>query len=335
MCPHPIRAGISTDLRDPCRVTRAFIIIVAAAASAAAASAAQAPDELRPADAEVRPLPAGDHPFRFQTRRFVIAADAPLDRDTLARFARVVDAVPVALARLPLPLLVPPGGPPPRIEVLDDSAYETAGGHRGTIGYYDGRPPGRLLVRRKMLLAPPARRPTRLIPGPDQDLLVHELTHLCTHHYLGRTPQWFAEGVCEYLASLHHADGRFDFHNVDRAIRDHLRSRGDPADPTIVLTPVASLAGLSGPGWLKLVDRLGPGQSTRPYATALLLFHYHLHGGDARRDALRTRLDRTLASRRPDIDWLAPAEIPAIEAALTRYWKPKGLHLRFGNPEKP
>ena len=39
-----------------------------------------------------------------------------------------------------------------------------------------------------------------------------------------------------------------------------------------------------------------------------------------------------LLQRRPAIRWLDPKEIPAIEDSLIRYWKPRGLDLRFVDP---
>ncbi len=302
--------------------------LLAAATALLALAAPAQPDDLLPAPAEVRTLPAGRHPHMFQTRRFVIASDAPLNRADVERFSQVVDTVPLALARLPLPLLAPPDAAPALIEVLADAPYEEAAGSDGSSGFYDSRT-ARLLVRRSLLLQPPQARASRLAPAPDQDLLVHELTHLCMHRHLGRTPQWFAEGACEYLACLHQADGRFSFRDVDAAIRIHLRQRYRADDPTVELTPPRALAGLSAPDWLKLVSRLPPEHRYRPYATSLLLFHYHLHGGEPRRAELRARLAAALEARRPRLRWLDPAALPALQQALARYWQPRGLHLRF------
>lgn len=288
--------------------------------------------DLLPRPAKLEELPSEQQGTRFRTRRFEIVSDAPLKRDQAARFSQVIDTVPAAIARLPLPLLAPPEGDPPRIEIITrESDYEKAGGTPGSAGRYDGRGP-RLLVLRRHLLNSPARANSRLGPAPDQDLLVHELGHLCMHRYLGRTPQWFAEGACEYISSLHHADGRFSFRSPEAKIRDHIRSRTNPSDPMTPVTAVRRLAGLSGPEWSNYSRKLAAQHVYRNYATALLLFHYHLHGGLERRENTRKRLEIALIQRRPAIRWLDPKEIPGIEESLIRYWKPRGLQLRFVDP---
>jgi hypothetical protein len=275
--------------------------------------------DLLPRPAKFEELPSEQLGTRYRTHRFEILSDAPLKRDQAARFSQVVDTVPLAIARLPLPLLSPPEGDPPRIEIITrESDYEKAGATPGSAGYYDGRGP--------------RRTDSRLGPASDQDLLVHELGHLCMHRYLGRTPQWFAEGACEYLSSLHHADGRFSFRSPDAKIRAHIRRRTNPNDPMTLVTAIKHLAGLSGPGWSTFSSRLAAKHVYRNYATALLLFHYHLHGGLERREDTRKRLESSLIQRRPSIRWIDPKEIPEIEKSLIRYWKPRGLQLRFVDP---
>jgi hypothetical protein len=288
--------------------------------------------DLLPQPARLEELPSEQLGTRFRTRRFEIVSDAPLKRDQAARFSQVMDTVPLAISRLPLPLLAPPEGEPPRIQIITrESDYEKAGGAPGSAGCYDSRGP-RLLVHRRFLLNSPARANSRLGPAPDQDLLVHELGHLCMHRYLGRTPQWFAEGACEYLASLHHADGRFSFRGVDGRIRDHIRRHANRNDPTTPVTAVKHLVGLSGPEWSRFSNKLAAEHAYRHYATALLLFHYHLNGGADRRDDTRKRLEISLIQRRPATRWIDPMEIPGIEKSMARYWKPRGLQLRFVDP---
>jgi len=289
-------------------------------------------EDLLPQPAKLKELPSEQLGNRYLTRRFEIASDAPLKRDQVARFSQVMDTVPLAISRIPLPLLALPEGAPPHIQVITrESDYEKAGGTPGSAGCYDGRGP-RLLVLRRYLLNDHTKTNSRLGPAPNQDLLVHELGHLCMHRYLGRTPQWFAEGACEYLSSLHHANGRFSFRSPDAQVRQHIRSRSNPNDPATQITAIKHLVGLSGPGWSNFSNKLAAEHVYRNYATALLLFHYHLHGGADRLEGTRKRLEISLIQRRPAIQWLDPKEVPAMEKSLIRYWKPRGLQLRFVDP---
>ena len=122
------------------------------------------------------------------------------------------------------------------------------------------------------------------------------------------------------------------FRSPAGSIREHIRSSSNPNDATTPVTGVKHLVGLSGPAWGKLLAKHFPGEVYRSYATSLLLFHYHLHGGAERQQIIRKRLEISLIQRRPAIQWLDPAEVPALEQSLVRYWKPRGLQLRFVDP---
>jgi len=312
-------------------VPRSLAILVAASSLVCPVAQGQQ-DDLVPLPVKLDELPSEQTGTRFRTHRFEISSDAPIQRDQAAKFSQVIDSVPMAVSRLPLPLLAPPEGELPRIQVVTRAEdYQAAGGPAGTAGFYDSRGP-RLLVLRRHLLNSPADATSRLGPSPNQDLLVHELGHLCMHRYLGRTPQWFAEGACEYLACLHHADGRFRFRNPDAAIREHLRSRFNPRDPLTPVTSIKHLAGLSGDGWTNLTNHMPAQDRYRNYATALLLFHYHLQGGAERLENTRRRLETSLIQRNPSIQWLDPQEITSLQQSLTRFWQPRGLQLRFVDP---
>ena len=65
-----------------------------------------------------------------------------------------------------------------------------------------------------------------------------------------------------------------------------------------------------------------------PLATALLLAHYQIHGGEKRVEALRTALTAAPRSRRPN-ELLTPESADVTQDSLVRYWKPKGLTLEF------
>ena len=111
---------------------------------------------------------------------------------------------------------------------------------------------------------------------------------------------------------------------MDKAVRDHLRSRLSPDDPGIPLIPVADIAGLGARGWLRYVEGMVQENRYQPYATALLLAHYHLHGGQARLDALRKTLEEG-----DDAKLIPEVEADRVQESITRFWKSKGLTLKF------
>jgi hypothetical protein len=143
-------------------------------------------------------------------------------------------------------------------------------------------------------------------------------------------PQWFEEGVAEYFGCAHRGNGRFSFSRMDEAVRDHLRVKLSPRDPAIRLLPVASIATLDDDEWLALMKSLRPEERFLAYGTALLVTHYHLHGGRERLDRVRVMLEKVERLRKPE-PFLKPEEVPVIEAALIRFWQSKGLILRFAN----
>jgi hypothetical protein len=197
----------------------------------------------------------------------------------------------------------------------------------GSSGNYVARQ-GLVLIHGGYLTRPPDAGRSRLGPGNDEDLVVHEIVHLCMHRLNHGLPQWLAEGIAEYFAAAHTGAGRFSFADIDGAIRQHLRVRLSPDDPGIPLVRVADLVGLDGRGWNEFVTDLPVDERYRAYATALLLAHYQLHGGPKRLETLQTALTAAPRSRRP-MEILAPESANSTQEALIRYWRPKGLTLEF------
>jgi hypothetical protein len=185
-----------------------------------------------------------------------------------------------------------------------------------------------VLIQGDYLVRSPDAARSRLAPRNDEDLVVHELVHLCMHRTNAKLPQWLIEGLAEYFASAHAGAGRFSFGNMDQVIREHLRTRLSPDDPGIPLAPVADLIGLDGRGWLHYLNRLPADERYQAYAASLLLAHQQLHGGKERTEALRLALSAPPSNRRPAV-LIAPETAAATQSALIRYWKPKGLTLEF------
>lgn len=113
-------------------------------------------------------------------------------------------------------------------------------------------------------------------------------------------------------------------------MRDHLRVHLGPRDPGTRLLPVASIAALDAKGWLELMKSLPEEERYLAYGTALLLTHYHLHGGPERLVNERQMLGKADQWRHP-APFLTVEDGLAIEASLIRFWRTKGLDLRFAN----
>ena len=274
---------------------------------------------------------SNDVAFAYETANFRLHSDKAIDPARLAKFATVIESVPLLLQAFPLPLWAPPKGEKPRIILYSDSLdYHSAGGPHGSTGYYDGRRQ-RVLIRADIFLNPPTAQPTRLLPKPNEDLLVHELTHLCMHDLLWRTSPWFFEGLAEYMAAAHTAGGAYDFTRIDSAIRDHVRRNLPPdEDHLILLPPLQEVLTTTSAQWIEGNKRAAGHAIYRPYAASLLLIHYHLHGTE-RRKAVDTYLQTALAHRdprrpRPILDVGSTID---IQSRLTKFWEPRGLPLQF------
>lgn len=270
----------------------------------------------------------------WHSERFRIDMKDPLPLADIERLARVADATAKAVAAHPLPIHAPPQGGRPRISVISSvEEYIAQGGVAGTAGFYQGRGEPRVLIDAGHLRQASHDQASRLPPRMNDDLVVHEIVHLCMHFANPRLPQWLQEGIAEFFASAHQGEGRFQFRDMDAAIRDHLRVRLNPGDPRIPMVPIASITGLGHREWLAHLGAMPENERYHAYATALLLAHYHLQGGPQRLEIIRAALtkepDRRGGPPPPIID---PAEGPALEEILTRYWKPRGLTLEFPAP---
>ncbi len=265
------------------------------------------------------------------TRHFRMVVETRIARQDLARFARVVESVPELIRSHPLPLWAPRHQE--GIDIIlckDETSFVRAGGDKGAVGWWDGRR-GQVLIRADYFLAPPRPANSRLQPRPDQGLLVHELVHMSMAGILWRLPPWFSEGVAEYFAVCHQGDGWYLFRDLESLIRDHLRHAvsKNRVGKKFHLIPVDEILKLDQPGWLKTSQNQFDGNAYLPYATALLLVHYHFHGGADRRARASVHL-----SSLPKLSTATPAfpteEANVIQKRLVKYWSSRGLQLVFG-----
>ena len=283
--------------------------------------------------ARIIPLdPDNPETNQWQTARFRFLSDQPVNAAALRKFATVIESVPQLLQALPVELWSPADDQekPAIILCRDEWAFLDAGGSAGAMGYYNGRK-NEIIIRADVFLTPPLARPSRLIPKPNEDLLVHELVHLGMHGILARSQPWFYEGVAEYIAAAHDTGGRYRFHDIERSIRDHIRNYLPPAkDGTISLPAPSALMPTTGKEWMLSVKNAEGRDAFRPYATALLLAHYHLAGGE-RRAKLATYLSELDAYRdfRQPLPRLQTDDPATIARRLQAFWKPRGLNLRF------
>lgn len=293
------------------------------------------PSSVRSQPAKVLPAePPDGIAFAYESASFRLYSDDAIEPQRLTEFATVIESVPRLLQALPLPLWAPPKGDKPRIILCRDALhYQSRGGPLGSMGFYNGRQQ-RVLIRADIFLNPPTARPTRLLPKPNQELLVHELTHLGMHDLLWRTSPWFFEGIAEYLAAAHTGGGNYDFSNIATAIRDRIRLHLPPdAQHRINLPALQTVLTTTSRDWIEGSKHAEGHTAYRPYAASLLLIHYTLHGKE-RRAALETYLRNAAEyrDRRLPLPRLKVGPTSDIEQRLTDFWTPRGLPIQFESP---
>lgn len=306
------------------------LIILLAGQAVQGESAGEWPRTFKAQPAKIADLPAPQGvTAAHQTAHFKLYSDTAIADESLRRFATVLESVPQVLERLPLPLWHPPEGEKPLIRLCrNEEAFRSHGGSTGAAGHYDGRK-RRILIRADLFLHPP--RASRIRASPDEDLLVHELTHAGMHGLLGAARPWLMEGLAEYLAAAHHGGGLFDFDDPHQNIRDHIRKYLHPDRGGRTLLPaLGPLHATDGQGWIDANSFSDQRSRYRPYAASLLLVHYHLASGE-RRAALAEHCKELAAwrDRREPRPTLASGDPAEIEKRLTAYWSPRGLRLVF------
>tara|TARA_B100001057_G_scaffold32218_1_gene29258 strand:+ start:405 stop:1373 length:969 start_codon:yes stop_codon:yes gene_type:complete len=266
------------------------------------------------------------------SRHFRMVVETRIGRQDLARFTRVVESVPQLMISHPLPLWTSPQRSITDILLCkDESSFVKAGGDKGAVGWWDGHRE-RILIRADYFLSPPQAENSRLQARPDEGLLVHELVHAGMSGSLWRLPPWFTEGIAEYFSVCHQGDGWYLFRDLDSLIRNHLRHAigRNKVRENFHLIPVSSILGLDHQGWIKSSQNQPAGNAYLPYATALLLVHYHLHGGAGRRGKTSKHLGKIQRLSPRDKSPAFPTEEPGIiQKRLVDYWSSRGLQLVF------
>ena len=263
---------------------------------------------------------------RYATKNYLIESHTALDRTKLANFAKTIESVAVVIKSIPLPLYSPPVHNRPRILICpDETSFVRAGGPKGFAGYYNGRH-ARVLIRWDQLY------PAGGIARPMDDLLVHELTHLCMTNILWRCPPWFHEGVAEYLAATHVGAGQFRFTEIENDIESHVEKHHPPKSTIAKALDPAVLLTLTERGWQSRTKEAVDWEPFEPYTTSLLLIHYAFHGGAERRAEVKTyleSLDQVITRRSPQPILFDPSQATDLKKKLTRFWSTRGLRLQF------
>ena len=267
-----------------------------------------------------------------ESPHFRIVAETDIGRQDLSRFAGVVESVPQLIKSHPLRLWHSPQKSITDILLCkDETSFAKAGGNKGAVGWWDGDK-GRVLIRADYFLAPPRTENSRLQAQPDEGLLVHELVHASMSASLWRLPPWFTEGIAEYFSVCHQGNGWYLFRDLESLIRNHLRhavSR-NKVGQHFHLIPVSSILGLNHQGWIKASQNQPGGNAYLPYATALLLVHYHLHGGAERREKTSAHLQKIQNLSPRNTSPAFPTEdAEVIQKRLVNYWSSRGLQLIF------
>lgn len=314
-----------------------LLLLPSAAQEAAKETTKEAPSQKWPARHQtpkptLKRLADKDGATIWTTRHFIIVCEIGLPEPLLANLAQTMESVPLLLKKLPLPLWAPPKTEKAVVRLCaDETSFVARGGPLYAAGAYQPRS-AEILIRGDILLNPPHAHSGRLRLGADGDLLVHELTHLAMHQYVGTLPAWLTEGLAEYFSSHHLGKGGYDFSQSTRLIKQHIH-KFYPIEhyPILTLRSLRVLASRSSQGWLETIKHSDPKDAYRPYASSLLLTHYYLAGGTQRRMKLAEYLDQALANRGKKRTAPLLTEHQAVEKKITAFWKPKGIAIQFGN----
>ena len=287
------------------------------------------PEKLTPGPNAAKYSRSEDTPFSYLSHSYKVISFKDHDAAVITDFIRCAESVSLALQAIPLPLYDPPGDSKGLIQIVaNEELYREAGGAKNTAGFYDGR-------QKKVIIQwSHFKNNTNLLQAPGFDLVIHELTHLGMHGMMWKTEPWFTEGVAEYLAAAHTGKGKFDFTEIDQAIRARVRSHSKPGLQRIPILGINSLLKLTSKDWLTRTATLAPWQTLEAYNASLLLVHYAFHGGSERRLQAHAYLETLKAiskEKTPRPKLFALKEADKIERALQGYWKNRGLRLEFSS----
>lgn len=221
------------------------------------------------------PVAVEGGPREFKTEHFVFVSENEVGKSFIAEAAKVFEGTYQAIRMLPLGLNpTPPGG-----DVVFRTRFMTSPSFREEIANYVPESPnlqvaGIYLPKQKKIWVPyesigavEKGGQMTLRRTADTSTLIHEITHQMMHDWLVLTPMWFSEGMAEYLASVPYQNGRFEFRNSTRGLKERLESKykGMPLR-------MKSPDDLSDPN-----DEAAWSGSMEDYLSAMLWVHYFVH----------------------------------------------------------
>lgn len=224
-------------------------------------------------------------PGVFRTEHFEFETDEKVSSAFISEAARVFEGTYQALDSLPHGLTFAPPGDRShfRGRFMSDRAFFSFAADRvpeirgqRVVGLYLGKEK-ELLVPYSSLGAKQLGSRMTLRKSSDTTTLIHEIVHQVMDTWLPVIPTWFSEGMAEYLAAVPYQNGRFEFRNAERGLRERLAERygireghiGQVIPPSTYFEVLKRSAGE--PEW---------GGTVREYRDALLTIYYFMHLAD-------------------------------------------------------
>lgn len=230
-------------------------------------------------------------PRVFNTPNFQFDCDQGVTRGFISEAARVFEGTLHAIDSLPLGIKPKPAEGASRFKTLflSREAFdrELAQGAAPAGGSGPGIPGGGLAMPQTTVAGVylPARREV-LVPfsslgvekngsqitlrrSSDTSTLIHEITHQVMHDWLALTPLWFSEGLAEYISAVPYQNGRFEFRNAEKGLKQTLEEayrleRGAP----VPMIHAADLLQMKGDAWRGSLEE---------YRSSLLMVYYFMH----------------------------------------------------------
>jgi hypothetical protein len=273
---------------------------------------------------------SGKNEYVYRSAHFEFASDTRMSKNVVLEFSRVFEATHAALAALPLGhRLSPPEGEThfkTRIFRTREEYFQ-AGGFPGSAGLYVGET-GEVLIPLSSLGVRVVGRRVILNREEGNATLVHELVHQLTASDQKNVPDWYREGLADYLASTPYRTGRFSF---EGRAASTLAFLGNP--PALVLPKLREFLHFGRRQFYGANEGLGE-EARVHYAGALVLatYFFHLDGG---RDGARMKAYlKGLVAGRSNAEsvqiLLDGRSYEELETDVQSAWGELGLPLAFG-----
>ena len=295
-------------------------------------------------------LANAETPIVYRSRHFELQSDIDVPSQVWEEIATVLEATREVVYTLPLGLRAQPTLPPyfqwmdygAKLEFdpdhlyvqffSDPTGYAQTGAPAGAGGFYS-------VWRRQMVISLDnfgvRTKDGRLRLDYHENLFVlkHEITHQLMHHWLPFLPAWLSEGFAEYIAAIPYRDGRYSFQNFDSSFLKYInRWRFNQNPRRIPVYRPQKMFEKTGQEWFAAVR---DGAATQDYNSAALLVYHFLHvdgkgdgaGMAACFDAMR---QNPLNTNEAIQAHLTRHRTPgAIGLEILKYWKEKGVEIRF------